>query len=304
MKRSTTTLLFIFTLCLMAGGVNAERFKDVYISTNVGFNTTSSFGYLGSSTDQGSVCDPIINPSEESRRLAGCPTAGTGWLTNFDNGSGIAGTVILGRHINGSGMLKNWSLEIEFSYGESVLDQTQSISSRSGVARDKLSNEIYRAQEHIGTITSNSVFANLRYNLRSGHKTQPYLGFGFGLVNTSIYGGRIWVRNNDWTQISTGSGLPNSEEVRRNLAGTTSSVHETLSDSAPTIQVFTGVDWKFNDSTLIGLRGKFTQFDSFEATGTLDVLRSHSIPEGYASKREIGTLRFFHVGLTITWLLE
>lgn len=304
MKRSTTKLLFIFASCLMVGGVNAERFKGVYISTNVGFNTTSSFDYLGSSTDQGSVCDPIINPSEESRRLAGCPTAGTGWLTNFDNGSGIASTVILGRHIDGSGMLKNWSLEVEFSYGESELDQTQSINSRSGVARDKLSNEIYRAQEHIGTITLYSVFANLRYNLRSGQKTRPYLGFGFGRVNTSIYGGRIWVRNNDWTQISTGSTLPNSEEVRRNLAGTTSSVHETLSDSALTIQLFAGVDWKFNDSTLIGLRGKFTQLESFEAVGTLDVLRSHSIPDGYASKREIDTLRFIDVGLTITWLLE
>ena len=300
MKSSPTTFLSILTICLTVIGVNAERFDGVYISTSIGINSTSSFDYLGSSTDQGSVCDPIINPSAESRQIAGCPTEGTGWLTSFDNGGGIASTVILGRHINGTGFWKNFSMEVEFSYGESALDQRQSIRSRSGVARDKLSNEIYRAEEHIGKITSLTTFANLRYNLRSEHKTRLFFGAGFGLVQTSIYGGRIWVRNNDWTQISTGSNLPNSEEVRRNLANTTSAVHETLSDSSPTIQFFAGVDFQVNDTTLIGLRGKFFQLDSFDATGSLDVLRSHEVPPNYSSKREIDSLRLLGVGLTLT----
>ena len=303
MNKSTTPLISMLLIGLVVGSANADAFNGVYISSNLGLTTTSSFDYLGSSTDQGSVCDPIINPSEESRRIAGCPTEGTGWLTNFENGSGITSTVILGRHFEGTGLSKNISVEIEFSYCESTLDQTQSIRSRSGVARDKLNNEIYRAQEHIGKITSHSLFGNLRYNFRSGHKTRPYLGVGVGFVKTSIYGGRIWVRNNDWTQISTGSTLPNSEEVRRNLAGTTSSVHETLSDSIPTLQFFAGVDRQINDSTSIGFRGRFMQVDTFEATGGLDVLRSHEVPEGYASKREVDTLRNFGGAITLTFLL-
>ena len=304
MKKSITALISMLSVFLAFEAVDANFFKGVYISSSLSLASTSSFDYLGSSTDQGSVCDPVINPSEESRQITGCPTEGTGWLTQFDGGFGIASTAIIGRHLDGTGLWKNISVEIEYSYGESSLDQTQSIRSRSGVARDKLSNEIYRAQEHIGKITSHSLFANLRYNFRSGLRTQPYLGAGFGLMNTSIYGGRIWVRNNDWTQISTGSTLPNSEEVRRNLAGTTSSVHETLSDSSPTFQFFAGVDWQFSDSIFIGLRGKYVPFDSFKATGSLDVLRSHTIPEGYASKREIDTLGGIRLGLTITLRLE
>lgn len=300
MTKSNFSILSILTVCLVAGTIHAEAFKGIYFTTNLGLATTSSFDYLGSSTDQGSVCDPVINPSEASRRIAGCPTEGTGWLTKFDNASGIASAIIVGRHIDGSGLRKNLSVELEYSYGESSLDQTQPIRSRSGVARDKLNNEIYRAQEHIGKITSQSVFASLRYNFRSQHKIRPYLGAGFGLVKTSIYGGRIWVRNNDWTQISTGSTLPNSEEVRRNLAGTTSSVHETLNDTSATVQFFVGVDLQINDTTSIGLRGKSLHVESFEATGGLDVLRSHEVPVDYSSKRELESLRVITVGLTVT----
>lgn len=300
MKNSLSLRLAGFTVCFIGFFVNADLLKNVYVSTGLGINSTSSFDYLGSSTDQGSVCDPVINPNAESRQIAGCPTEGTGWLTSFDNGIGIASTIILGRHVDGTGIWKNLSVEVELAYGESELDQRQSIRSRSGVARDKLSNEIYRAEEHIGKITSHSSFANLRYNFRSEHTTRLYLGVGLGLVRTSIYGGRIWVRNNDWTQISTGSDLPNSEEIRRNLANTTSAVHETLSDSSSTIQFFAGVDFRINETTLIGFRGKYYQLDSFDATGSLDVLRSHEVPANYSSKREIDSLQFLGVGLTLT----
>lgn len=300
MKPCVLKLFLALVICLVGIAVSAKVFNGVYFSTNFGVSSTANFDYLGSSTDQGSVCDPVINPNAESRQIAGCPTEGTGWLTSFDNGMGIANTVIVGRHFGGTRMWKNWSVEVELSYGESALDQRQSIRSRSGVARDKLSNEIYRAEEHIGKITSQSSFANLRYNARSEHKTRLYFGAGLGLVKTSIYGGRIWVRNNDWTQISTGSNLPNSEEVRRNLANTTSAVHETLDDSSPTVQFFAGVDFQVNETVLFGVRGRFFQLDSFDATGSLDVLRSHEVPANYSSKREIDSLRFLGIGLTLT----
>lgn len=303
MKHWVPKLLFLLAVCFIGFTVNADLIKGMYFSTNIGIGSTSSFDYLGASTDQGSVCDPIINPSADSRQVAGCPTEGTGWLTKFDSGSGIASTFILGRNLDGSGFRKNLSIELEYSYRESSLDQTSSIRSRSGVTRDKLSNEIYRAEEHIGKITSQTVFANFKYRFRSHGKTQPYLGAGFGLVKTSIYGGRIWVRNNDWTQITTGSTLPNSEEVRRNLAATTSVVHEILNDSSPTFQLFAGVNFQMNDTTLIGARGYFTHLESFEATGSLDILRSHEVPAGYSSKREFEALRFTGFGLNLTFLL-
>lgn len=303
MKKFMSTIIVVLAVLIFGSLVHADAQSDGYFSTNLGFHSTSSFDYLGSSTDQGSVCDPIINPSSDSRQAAGCPTEGTGWLTQFDNGSGIATHFLLGRHVARSGMWGNLSVELEFSYRESELDQTSSIRSRSGVARDKLSNEIYRAEEHIGKITSHTAFVNVRYSFRQDRKIQPFIGAGVGFERLSVYGGRIWVRNNDWTQISTGSTLPNSEEVRRNLAGTTSAVHETLTHSASTLQVFAGINLQINDATLIGVRGQFSPTESFEATGSLDVLRSHEVPAGYASRREIDSFHTFGIGLHITFLM-
>ena len=303
MRRFTHTLIPVIVVSFLSCSVSANFAKGTYFSTSLGLNSTSSFDYLGSSTDQGSVCDPFINPSSDSRQTAGCPTEGTGWLTKFDRGSGIATSFFLGWHMDGPGRLQNLSVELEYSLRKSALNQTHSIRSRTGVARDKLSNEIYRAEEHISNISAHSAFANLLYNFGPQHRIQPFLGIGLGLTKTPIEGGRIWVRNHDWTQISTGSNLPNSEEIQRNLAGTTSTVHETIDDMLPSVQLLIGVNVQMTDTWSIGIRGHFVRMDSFEATGGLDVLRSHEVPDGYSSHREIDSLQLFGVGLNLTFLL-
>ena len=199
--------IVLAVLALATAPALAQDNGGFYLSSELGINFAPGFDFSGNSTDQGSVCDPFINPDASSRAAAGCPTMGTGWRTLFDGGRGILGGVAAGYRLGGGpdSLLNGLRVELEYVFRESVYEQTSPILSQSGVALDKLSGEIYRAEEHVGSLT-------------------PYIGIGAGFGMTDLDNGRIWARNHDWRQINTARDLPNGEEVRRNLAGTTSFV--------------------------------------------------------------------------------
>ena len=90
------------------------------------------------------------------------------------------------------------------------------------------------------------------------------------------YGG-VWARNPDVTAITTGAGLPNQDEIRRNLAGATSVAQATLEDTLLGFQVLAGVDYAISDSVSLGVKARWVRFESFEDSGVmLDLLRSHA----------------------------
>ena len=71
-------------LALAAAPALAQTAGGFYLSSELGINFAPGFDFFGNSTDQGSVCDPFINPDAGSRAAAGCPTMGTGWKSVFD----------------------------------------------------------------------------------------------------------------------------------------------------------------------------------------------------------------------------
>ena len=267
----------------------AQTDGGFYLSSELGINFAPGFDFLGNSTDQGSVCDPFVNPDAGSRAAAGCPTMGTGWKSVFDSGRGILGGVAVGYGLGGfpNRLLKGLRVELEYVFRESVFDQTSPILSQSGVARDKLNDEIYRAEEHIGSLTSHNVFGNVYYDFANGSRLTPYIGLGAGFGVTDLDNGRIWARNHDWRQINTARDLPNGEEVRRNLAGTTSSLHASDRETLFGYQLLVGVDVALTDAVSVGLKGRWAHFGTMRYDGTLDMLRSHDVPEGYVSRREV-----------------
>lgn len=279
----------------------AQMDGSFYLSTDIGMNFTPGFEFVGSSTDQGSVCDPFINPDAGSRQVAGCPTRGTGWKSVFSGGQGVLAGVAAGYRLGGrAGSLMNGlRIELEYVFRESTYDQTSTILSRSGVARDKLSDEIYRAEERVDSLTSHSFFGNVYYDFRSRSRLTPYVGLGAGVSATDLDNGRIWARNHDWMQIETGRDLPNAEEVRRNLAGTTSSFQGRHRATLLGYQVLLGADVAVGESLSIGLKARWADFGTFRATGTLDVLRSHAVPEDYAHDREAGPIRLWGISLNL-----
>ena len=290
-------------LALAAAPALAQTGGGFYLSSELGINFAPGFDFFGNSTDQGSVCDPFINPDAGSRAAAGCPTMGTGWKSVFDGGRGMVGGVAVGYRLGGGPdrLLNGLRIELEYVFRESVYDQTSPILSRTGVARDKLSDEIYRAEERIGSLTSHNVFGNLYYDFATSSRLTPYVGFGAGFGATDLDNGRIWARNHDWRQINTARDLPNGDEVRRNLAGTTSSLHGNNRDTMVGYQLLLGVDVALSEAVSVGLKGRWAHFGTMRFEGTLDMLRSHDVPDGYVTRREVDGITWVAVSANLKY---
>ena len=302
-----TALLFraivLAALALASAPALAHTDGGFYLSSELGINFAPGFAFFGNSTDQGSVCDPFINPDAASRAAAGCPTVGTGWKSVFDDGRGVLGGVAVGYRLGGgpSRLSKGLRVELEYVFRESVYDQTSPILSQSGVARDKLSDEIYRAEERIGSLTSHNLFGNLYYDIANSSRLTPYIGLGAGFGVTDLDNGRVWARNHDWREISTARDLPNGEEVRRNLAGTTSSLHGNHRDSLFGYQLLLGVDLALTDEVSVGLKGRWAHFGTMRFDATLDMLRSHAVPDGYVSHRRVENIALLAVSANLKY---
>ena len=281
----------------LAQGVGA-----FYLSSDLGINFAPGFDFFGNSNAQGSLCFPFINPDPSSREAAGCPTMGTGWKSTFDNGQGILAGVGAGYRLGGPedplwGRLR---IEVEYVFRESVYDQTTPIlSSATGVTRDKLSNEVFRAVEYVGSLTSHNLFGNLYYDFTNSSRVTPYIGFGAGFGVTDLDNSRIGGRHQDWRQISTGSELPNAYEVRRNLAGTTSSYHGTNRDTMFGYQVLFGMDVALTETLSVGLKGRWADFGTMRYDGTLDMVLSTTVPEDYHNPREVDGVALFAVSANL-----
>ena len=74
----------------------------------------------------------------------------------------------------------------------------------------------------------------------------------------------------------TSEGLPNAQEIHRNLAGTVSVAETKLSDMPVGYQVLLGVDYALTESMSLGVKGRWVNFGSFSDGGVIwDPLRGH-----------------------------
>ena len=280
----------------------AQGGRGFYLSSDLGINFAPGFDFFGNSNAQGSLCFPFINPDPSSREAAGCPTMGSGWKSTFDSGQGILAGVAVGYRLGGpeerlGGRLR---IEVEYVFRESVYDQTTPVlSSTTGVARDKLSNEAFRVVEYVGSLTSHNLFGNLYYEFANSSRVTPYVGLGAGYGVTHLDNGRIGARHQDWRQISTGSDLPNAYEVRRNLSGATSSFHGTNRDTMFGYQLLFGVDVALTETLSVGLKGRWADFGTMRYDGTLDMVLSSAVPEDYHNPREVDGVTLFAVSANL-----
>ena len=104
-------------------------------------------------------------------------------------------------------------VEVEWFYRESEYDQTSPVTSATGDTFAKLGGEIQRAEDRIGSISSQNVFANVYVDFRGRTRLTPYVGVGVGIGLTELDYGDLWARNPDPDAIGTAAGLPNEEEI-------------------------------------------------------------------------------------------
>ncbi|MCY3965055.1 MAG: outer membrane beta-barrel protein [Acidobacteria bacterium] len=243
-----------------AGGVAAEERKGFYLSSGMGIHAAPGVFLVGHSDDRASRCDEFINP--RYAEVEGCTTpdrgSGAGWRTSFDSARGLFAGAALGYDFGG-----RLRLEAEYFHRDSKYDQSAPVASATGATFAKLGGEIQVAEERINSVTSDSVFANLYVDFGGDGRWNPYVGVGVGLGATEIDYGTLWARNTDPDSITTAAGLPNEEEVRRNLAGTVTSETTTLDDELTGYQVIAGLNYALGDHVSLDFEARWTDFDGF-----------------------------------------
>ena len=186
----------------------------------------------------------------------------------------------------------SWNTSIR----QSNYDQTADISFGVGPQGDKLRDEIVRATDRIGSITSHNLFGNLFYDFINTSRFTPYIGVGGGVGFTDMEYGSVWARADDPAAISTGGQryeyttnedgeristpigepLPNALQIQQKLAKTVSVGQATLSDVLLGFQVLFGVDYAVTEATSLGLKGRWVRFGSFSDDFIWNPLRTHA----------------------------
>ena len=280
-------LLFLFATWLFAPG--PVHGQGIYIGFEVGHNFVPGIDITGDSNDRASVCDEYINPlyatvtqtaGYEDYNCTG-PNRGLGddWNNSFDGARGFMSGFVLGYRTgmnNPDGMRIRFRPEFEYFYRSSRYDQTSDVPFASGASGDKIRQEIRMATDRIGSLVGHHLFGNLYVDFTNRSHFTPYAGFGMGIGSAKMEYTSVWSRNADPTAISTGEGLPNVEQIRRNLAATTSVGQDALSDTLFGYQVLFGVDYEITESLSIGVKGRWVNFSSFHGEGLEWIpLRSH-----------------------------
>ena len=272
----------LFGACLLAlsgaglitGTASAQPTSGFYLSQEIGLNLAPGVELLGNSNDRASRCDEFINP--RFAEVAGCTEpnrgSGAGWKTTYDRAAGILAGLSVGYRFGG-----RLRVEAEWFNRESEYDQTSPIASATGDTFAKLDGEIQRAEDRIGSISSQNVFANVYVDFPARSRLTPHVGVGVGIGLTELDYGDLWARNPDPGAISTAAGLLNEAEIRRNLAATTTSKQAELHDRLTGYQVLGGADYAMSEAVSLGVKIRWVRFGRFTADDIeWERLRSHA----------------------------
>ena len=282
----------IILICLIATYQSSSRLalagSGFYLSGELGANFAVGPDLDESDNDRASACDEYINPMYANNPLCTDPAGrGDSWMSKFDSAEGILAGAAAGYSLRKTfpdRLLGRFRIESEYFYRDSEYDQTTDIISGDGGGgsiADKLGGEIARAENRIGSITSHSLFANLYVDLFNDSHFTPYVGLGIGVGFTDVDYGSLWARNlrvrddEGNLLIRTGQGWDNAEQIRQNLAGTTTSEQTVLTDNLFGHQLLFGVDYALTQSVSFGVKGRWVRFETFRDSGSWDRLRSH-----------------------------
>ena len=270
-------------------GQGLARDWGFYLGLEMGTDLAPEMNFTGSSNDRASVCDEYINPmyatvtqtaGYEDYNCTG-PNRGVGddWDNSFNSTRAILSRFVLGYRAgenNPDGLRFRLRPEFEYFYRAAPYEQTSDIPFAAGASGDKLRQELWVATDRIDTLAGHNLFGNLYLDFTNSTRITPYIGWGMGAGFARMGYSGVWGRNADPSAISTGEGLPNVEEIRRNLAATTSVAQTALSDILFGYQALFGIDYEITESVSLGAKGRWANFTSFHGEGLEWIpLRSH-----------------------------
>lgn len=251
----------------------AQQTAKIYVGGSAGVSRSPNVSMVGDSNDRSSVCDEFINPLYAALSECTVPNRGEGdnWTVPFDATAGAFGSMFVGYRF--SPLLRG---ELEYILRVSNYGQRSPVVSAQGVNADKLSNELFLAEEWLGTVSMLGLFANVHFDLNMiDGPILPYLGAGVGFGDTRADYGSVWARSPDPEDIRTGRDQPNADEITRNLAGVASSGHVTMRETLLSLQVIAGAEYFIQERIAFDLRARFMLSQEFNGTIVWDPLRSH-----------------------------
>lgn len=289
MTRISFAGLLVFAFASAAGPAQGQGW---YLGSELGAHVVPDLGMVGLSNDRASVCDEFINPQYATvtqttgYEAYGCtrPDRSDNWVNQFARATGLHTGWVLGYRFGGGASAPRWRhlrTEVEYVHRATTYDQTVAVPGLSGgsgsVTADKLNQELQTATDYLGGVTAQSLFANLYWDVRTPSRFTPFAGVGVGYGSTAMTYGSLWSRNADPAAIATGAGLPNADDIRQNLAATTSNFQGVLSDRLVSQQVLFGVNYALTEGLSVGVKGRWVRAGAFESSEELvwDPLRSH-----------------------------
>ena len=251
----------------------AQQAANIYIGGSAGISRSPGVSMVGDSNDRSSICDEFINPLYAALSQCTVPNRGEGdsWTVPFDGTGGAFGSMFAGYRF--SPLLR---AELEYILRVSNYGERSPVTTAQGVNADKLSDELFLAEEWLGTVSMFGLFANVHFDLHMiKSPILPYLGIGVGVGNTKVDYGSVWSRSPDPRDIRTGRDQPNADEIVGNLAGVASSGHATMQETQLTLQIIAGGEYFVGEKIAFDLRARFMVSQEFEGRIVWDPLRSH-----------------------------
>ena len=273
---STRTWLLWAGLWAAAGSAGPVHADGIYVRTSFGGNLSRGLELSTFDNDRAARCDEFVNP--RYREVAACTTPDRGagavdaWTSRFESAAGFLAGGAVGRRFG-----RNLRVELEYSYRQARYDQASPIIAPSGTAYTTLFGpELPVAEERVDDLTAHQLFVNVYRDLINASRFTPYFGAGAGAGLIALDYSALWVRSIHPADVMTAAGLPNQEQVQRNLAGTISTTRDLLTDTLLGYQVLAGLDYAVSRSVSVGLQGRWTGFSGFGNGGNSYVqLRSH-----------------------------
>lgn len=285
MKWILSLLIFVIVSCLLVAPP-VEAGSGLYLSSELGVNFASGMNHFGRDDDRASKCDEYINPF--FAMVPGCTDPDRGGDASkavYDSATGILAGAAVGYRLKDTYPDRLWGgfrIELEYFFRESEYDQSVTSAATRAQTIAKRLGETALSAKRVGSITSHNLFGNLFYDLSNTSRFTPYVGFGIGVGFADMDWSSINARNSDPTAITSISddlcdGIPGCDvnEIRRNLAGTTTTEQTALKDALFGWQVLFGLDYALTESVSLGVKGRWVNFNAFRDGGSWDRLRSH-----------------------------
>ena len=298
---SLTAIIAVFIAFLAVVPAQAE--SGFYISGELGMNFGESLDSEGVDNDRGSVCDEYLNPGYMMIARCNEPrTGGDAWKNSFDSDDGILFGAAIGYRFENS----RFRVELEYFYRDTGYEETSTIdfgADPQTVA--KINDELLVVAEHIDSLISHNLFANLYMDFENDSQFTPYIGFGVGFGLTDLDYGLVAQRRLDPNTIFT---VPDTlPDVRNRLAGTATIADQELDDTLFGYQVMAGMDYALTESLLLGVKARWVSFDSFKDGSDYDSIRSHPPnlrldgSEPVAYKIKIDDIEMFGVSMNLKY---